>query len=91
MLEYLYFAVALPKLYIMPVNELLGVFLGRVVVATEKLDCAGKTPVGPNDTCAILGHLRPPATGLRDGNPSVCPIPILIGFPQILRVKKKLN
>ena len=38
MLERLDFAVALPKLYIVAVHELPGVFPGRVVVRTNKLD-----------------------------------------------------
>jgi hypothetical protein len=46
-LERLDFAVALPKLYVVAVNELLGVFLGRVVVRAEKLDCAVNCPSGP--------------------------------------------
>jgi hypothetical protein len=52
--------IALPKLYVVTVYKLPGVYLGGVVVGADKLDRPEKTTIYANKISAILGHLRQP-------------------------------
>ena len=51
------FAVALPKLHVVTVDELPGVRLRRIVIRTGKLDCAKKPAVYSDNERPIFGHL----------------------------------
>jgi hypothetical protein len=55
-IELSYGPFALPKFYVVTVNEVLGVLFGRGIVGTKKLYRSDKTAVRPNDVCSILGH-----------------------------------
>ena len=55
--ELRYAAVALPKFYVVTVNELLGVFLRGGVIGTKKLDRSDEVAVYANDIGSILRHL----------------------------------
>jgi hypothetical protein len=55
-IELSYGPLALPKFYIVTVNEVLGVLFGRVIVGTKKLYRSDETAVLTNDVCSILGH-----------------------------------
>jgi hypothetical protein len=48
-IELCYVAAALPKLYVVTINELLSVLFGRVIVRTKKLDRSDETTVYAND------------------------------------------
>jgi hypothetical protein len=52
--------VTLPKLYIVAVNELLGIFFRRVIVWADQLDCPKKATVYADNVSAVLCHLRHP-------------------------------
>jgi hypothetical protein len=60
-----YVAAALPKLYVVTINELLSVLFGRVIVRTKKLDRSDETTVYANDVRSVLCH--------RISSPSVFP------------------
>jgi hypothetical protein len=60
-----YHALALPKLDILAVDELLCGFNGRVVVRAIKLDRADKMAIVADDVNPIIGQLRHPAAGSR--------------------------
>jgi hypothetical protein len=55
-----YVPLSLPKLYFVPVNELLGVFLSGVIVGTHKLDRSDKMTVPANDVRSVLCQFRHP-------------------------------
>jgi hypothetical protein len=54
------FAVALPKLYVVTVYKLLGIFFRGLVVGAKNLDRPEEVAVHADDVCPIFGHLRPP-------------------------------
>jgi hypothetical protein len=56
--ERLDFAIVLPKLHVLTINELLGVFLGGVIVWANQFDCPEELTVDPNNVRSISGHLR---------------------------------
>jgi hypothetical protein len=61
--ELRYLPAALPKLYVVTVNELpCGLFRG-LVVGAHKLDCPANMTVLVQNVDPIFGHLRPPRTG----------------------------
>ena len=70
------FAVALPKLNLVAVNELLGIFLSGVIVGTKKLYRSDEVAVRANDVRPILCHrmpLLPEVPSMEDETPiSVC-------------------
>jgi hypothetical protein len=49
-------AVSLPKLYVVTVNELFGVFFGGVVIGTKKLYRSEEVAIAVNDIRSILRH-----------------------------------
>jgi hypothetical protein len=57
-LERLDFTVALPKLNVVTVNELLGVLLRDFIVRADQFDCPEKPTIGPNNVRSIPDHLR---------------------------------
>jgi hypothetical protein len=50
-------AIALPKLYVVTINELPGVFLCGVIVGADKFDGPEKTAVRTDDIGSIFCHL----------------------------------
>jgi hypothetical protein len=60
------FAVALPKLHVVTVNELSGVLLRRIVITTDKFDYPKKPAIYPHNEGPIFGHLRCRSHGLPD-------------------------
>jgi hypothetical protein len=61
MLEFGDAALALPKLYMVTIHELLGVFFGGVVVGADKLDGPHELAVNTDNASSILGHLTGPS------------------------------
>jgi hypothetical protein len=53
-----------PKLNVVTVDQLFGVFLGGFTVRTNQFDCPEKAPVFADNICPILGHPRPAPTRL---------------------------
>jgi hypothetical protein len=60
------FAVALPKLDIVTVNELPGVLRRRIVIRTDKFDGPKEPTVDSDNERPIFGHLRCRSHGLPD-------------------------
>jgi hypothetical protein len=58
MREALDFAITLPQLDIVSVDELLRVSLGAFVILTDKLDRPDKVAVRSDDVHSVFGHLR---------------------------------
>jgi hypothetical protein len=56
-LETLNSAIALPKLHVNTVDELLGILLRAFVIRPQKLDCPEKLAARRDDVHSILGHL----------------------------------
>ena len=56
--EQVYFAVALPKLDIVAVHQLLGGLLSGFIVRTDKFDCPEQVPIYPNGVRSIFSHFR---------------------------------
>ena len=52
------FALVLPKLYVMTINELTSVFYGGALIRATELDCPENVAILANDICSILCHLR---------------------------------
>src|SRR5882757_11212253 len=52
--------VALPKFYVMTIDELPCVFFCGLVVGEHELDCPADTTVLVKDVRSIFRHLRPP-------------------------------
>jgi hypothetical protein len=59
-LERRHFALALPKLYVVTINKLLGIFFGGVVIGANKFDCPEKMAIYPNNIRPIISHSRLP-------------------------------
>ncbi len=55
--------VALPKFYVITIDELPGVFFRALIVGAYKLDCAADMAILVEDIRSILGHLWPPHPG----------------------------
>jgi hypothetical protein len=51
--------VALPKLYVVTINQPLSVFFRDIIIGAHKLDCPEKAAVYPNNICPISRHLFP--------------------------------
>jgi hypothetical protein len=60
MLEFGDVALALPKLDMVTIHELLGVFFGGVVVGADKLDRPHELAVNTDNASSVLGHLTGP-------------------------------
>lgn len=52
--------VAMPKFYVVAIDELPGVFFRGLVVGAYKPDCAADMTVLVKDVHSIIGHLRSP-------------------------------
>jgi hypothetical protein len=63
MRESLDFAFALPKLYVVILNDFPGARFGAFVICAEKLDRSEKLVVCTYDVDSIFGHLRSPKAG----------------------------
>jgi hypothetical protein len=55
----------LPKLYIVPLDELLGVFHRGLIVGAHKSDCSADKTVFIHDVSSILGHIGVTPKSLR--------------------------
>ena len=55
--ELRYATVALPKFYVMTVNEVVSVFLRGVIIGTKKFDRSNEVAIYTNDIGSILRHL----------------------------------
>jgi hypothetical protein len=53
-IELRYFAAVLPELYVVTINQVLGVFLRGVIIGTEQFDCSDNASVHTNDIGSIL-------------------------------------
>lgn len=49
-------AIALPKLYVVTVNQPLGVLFGDLIVWAEKFDCPEKLAVRRDNICPVPCH-----------------------------------
>jgi hypothetical protein len=52
--------VAMPKFYVLTIDELPGVFFRGLVVGAYKPDCAADMTILVKDVHSIIGHLRSP-------------------------------
>jgi hypothetical protein len=50
-------AIMLPKLYIVPLDELLGIFHRGLIVGAHKSNCSADKTVFVHDVSSILGHI----------------------------------
>jgi hypothetical protein len=66
MLERLDFAIILPKLHLVAVSELLGVFFGDIIVWANKRYCSEKLSTYPKNVRPISGRLLRHAPILKD-------------------------
>jgi hypothetical protein len=80
-LEGLDFAGTLPKLYVVTVSELLGMFLGGLFVSTEQIGCATNLTVCLNNVRSILGHFRSALTPLLKADFMMHMLAVSVRFP----------
>ena len=59
----------LPKLYIVPLDELFGIFHRGLIVGAHKSNCSADKTVFVHDVSSILGHWRHPKITANDNNP----------------------
>ena len=55
----------LPKLYIVPLDELLGIFHRGLIVGAHKSNCSADKTVFVHDVSSILGHIGVTPKSLR--------------------------
>jgi hypothetical protein len=66
----------LPKLYIVPLDELLGTFHRGLIVGAHKSNCSADKTVFVHDVSSILGHIDVTPKSLRTTQSrGVCPVP----------------
>ena len=58
-------AIMLPKLYIVPLDELLGIFHRGLIVGAHKSNCSADKTVFVHDVSSILGHIGVTPKSLR--------------------------
>jgi hypothetical protein len=76
-LEHRNSAIMLPKLYIVPLDELLGILHRGLIVGAHKSNCAADKTVFVHDVSSILGHIgvTPNHCGPHQSR-AVCPVPV---------------
>ena len=94
-------AIMLPKLYIVPLDELLGIFHRGLIVGAHKSNCSADKTVFVHDVSSILGHIgvTPNHRGPHQSR-AVCPAPdsetLMFGLAEakafiVLRRAKKVR
>ena len=69
-------AIMLPKLYIVPLDELLGIFHRGLIVGAHKSNCSADKTVFVHDVSSILGHIGGTPKSLRTTSVrAVCLVP----------------
>jgi hypothetical protein len=56
----------LPKLYIVPLDELLGIFHRGLIVGAHKSNCSADKTVFVHDVSSVLGHIGVTPKSLSD-------------------------
>jgi hypothetical protein len=59
-------AIMLPKLYIVPLDELLGIFHRGLIVGAHKSNCSADKTVFVHDVSSVLGHIGVTPKSLSD-------------------------
>jgi hypothetical protein len=94
-------AIMLPKLYVVPLDELLGIFHRGLIVGAHKSNCSADKTVFVHDVSSILDHIgvTPNRCGPHQAR-AVCPVPdsetLMFGLAEakafiVLRRAKKVR